>query len=90
MIMRSTPLWACQHCGKHGQRRWGGLAHVCVLPPSVAGRTALARLWDGFHPASRHHGAVWRPDFDAQWAQLDPLDDLLGPGPVPLRPSYKL
>eukprot|EP00971_Amphidinium_carterae_P014204 280229-Amphidinium_carterae.1 len=27
---------------------------------------------------------------DAHWAQLDPLDDLLGPGPVPLCTSYKL
>eukprot|EP00971_Amphidinium_carterae_P132826 2630468-Amphidinium_carterae.1 len=50
---------------------------------SVAGRTALARLWEGCDPASKLHRAVWRPDVDGQWANSDPLDDLLGPGQLP-------
>eukprot|EP00971_Amphidinium_carterae_P188900 3750158-Amphidinium_carterae.1 len=53
-------LWACQHCGKYGQRRWGGLSHTCLLAATTAGRNALARLWAGYHPASRPLGAVWR------------------------------
>eukprot|EP00971_Amphidinium_carterae_P089486 1771251-Amphidinium_carterae.1 len=48
------PLWACQHCGKYGQRRWGGpCPHLHLIPPSVAGRNALAKLWAGQHPANR-------------------------------------
>eukprot|EP00971_Amphidinium_carterae_P093359 1847365-Amphidinium_carterae.1 len=66
-------VWACPHCGKYGQRRWGGLAHSCILPPSTAGWSALSRLWTGYHPAARQQGPVWRPDVDAHWANPDPL-----------------
>eukprot|EP00971_Amphidinium_carterae_P005950 117326-Amphidinium_carterae.2 len=67
-----TRMWACQHCGKYRQTRWGGLA-----------RTRAAR---GFHLSSRHLGGVWRPDLDALWAHPDPLSDMLGSRHFPLRP----
>eukprot|EP00971_Amphidinium_carterae_P159437 3160665-Amphidinium_carterae.1 len=89
-FIEQPPLWACQHCGKYGQRRWGGLAHTCTLPPSIAGRNALAKLWAGHHPANRTQGSVWRPDPGAQWANPDPLDMGFGQGLVPSRPSYRI
>eukprot|EP00971_Amphidinium_carterae_P031216 614497-Amphidinium_carterae.1 len=80
MTTETSPLlcWACQRGGN------------CILPPSLAGWSALSRLWAGYHSAARQQGPVWRPDFDALWANPDPLDDGLGQGPAPTRPSYKL
>eukprot|EP00971_Amphidinium_carterae_P076285 1506622-Amphidinium_carterae.1 len=56
------PSWAGQDCGQYGQQRWAEFSHICTLPPSIAGRTALTHLWAGLQPACRSQ----RPDLDAQ------------------------
>eukprot|EP00971_Amphidinium_carterae_P212557 4218296-Amphidinium_carterae.1 len=60
-------LYVCEGCEGFAQLRWASLKLPCKGTPSMAGRTALRRIWRAEHPARGMKDTGWF------WSQ-GPLD----------------